>query len=232
MNLSTPMKVLLEFSLGFSSLLLVHHFYFMIKIVKRRRHQKIIHYWIRILKIKLGWIKDFDELVVDYVSLFASHVFTFDSFHSSSKLLNTFTKHKSIVWSIDFVKFDDRQLICSGSSDKTVRIRDIDKNKQIQSLKEHSSDVLCVKFSPHHYNNHRQYVICSSSSDKTIRFWDFKHNQQLQILKKHTSYVYGIEFSSFNGGRYLFSGSNDKTIRLWDVETYKSLHIFNGHEDA
>ncbi|ETN99690.1 hypothetical protein RFI_37780, partial [Reticulomyxa filosa] len=30
--------------------------------------QIIIHYWIRILNIKLGWIKDFDKIIINYVS--------------------------------------------------------------------------------------------------------------------------------------------------------------------
>ncbi|ETO34336.1 WD-40 repeat protein [Reticulomyxa filosa] len=187
--------------------------------------QIIIHYWIRTLNIQLGWIKDFDKFVVNY----ASTIFMFGTFRSSSKLINTFTGHTNNVWSIDYSTFDDRRLICSGSSDKTVCVWDVDNNKQIQSFNGHSNAVLCVKFSSYH---NRQNVICSSSSDKTIRFWDFKHNKQLQILTGHTYAVYGIEFSPFNGGKYLCSGSNDSTIRLWDVETSKSLHVFNGHERA
>ncbi|ETO16740.1 WD-40 repeat protein [Reticulomyxa filosa] len=193
--------------------------------------QIIIHHWIRTLNIKLGWIKDFDKIIVNYVSSFASTFFMFDTFRSSSKLLNTFTGHTNYVWGIDYSTFDDCQLICSGSGDKTVRVWDVDNNKQIQSFNGHSSEVCCVRFSSYYYHNHRQNVICSSSNDKTIRFWDFKHNKQLQIFNEHTGYVYSIKFSPFNGGRYLCSGSNDKTIRLWDIETSKSLHIFNGHED-
>ncbi|ETO09963.1 hypothetical protein RFI_27416 [Reticulomyxa filosa] len=33
--------------------------------------QKIIQHWIRVLEIKLGWIHDFDRLVIDYVMFFA-----------------------------------------------------------------------------------------------------------------------------------------------------------------
>ncbi|ETO27198.1 hypothetical protein RFI_09934, partial [Reticulomyxa filosa] len=182
--------------------------------------QIIIRHWIRILKIKLGWINDFDKLVVNYTRT----VFIFDTFSSLSKLINTFTGHTNYVWSIDYSTFDDCQFICSGSHDKTVRVWDVDNNKQIQSFNGHSSHVYCVKFSSYHYHNHRQNVICSSSYDKTIRFWDFKHNKQLQIFNGHTGGVCGIELSQFNGGRYLCSGSYDSTIRLWDVETSKSLH--------
>ncbi|ETO07843.1 G-protein beta WD-40 repeats containing protein, partial [Reticulomyxa filosa] len=159
-------------------------------------------------------------------------VFMFETFRSSSKLINTFTKHTDTVWSIDYSTFDDCQFICSGSHDRTVRVWDIDNNKQIQPFDEHSNYVYCVKFSSYHYHNHRQNVICSSSHDKTISFWDFKHDKQLQIFYGHTNGVNGIEFSPFNGGRYLCSGSWDNTIRLWDVKTSKSLHVFNGHEDG
>ncbi|ETO35053.1 hypothetical protein RFI_02021 [Reticulomyxa filosa] len=37
---------------------------------KEEEVQIIIHYWIRKLKIKLGWIKDFDKFIVNYVSSF------------------------------------------------------------------------------------------------------------------------------------------------------------------
>ncbi|ETN99622.1 serine/threonine protein kinase, partial [Reticulomyxa filosa] len=144
----------------------------------------------------------------------------FDTFRSSSKLINTFTGHTDTVWTIDYSTFDDSQFICSGSNDKTVRVWDVYNNKQIQLLNG-NSHVRYVKFSLYHYH---QNVICFASNDKNIRFWDFKRNKKIQIFNRHASGVCGIEFSPFNGGRYLCSGSFDKTIHLWDVETSKSLH--------
>ncbi|ETO12211.1 F-box and wd40 domain protein, partial [Reticulomyxa filosa] len=189
--------------------------------------QVIVQHWVRISKIKLGWIHEFDKFVANYLSTAP----TFDTFRSSSKLINTFTGHTRVVWSIDYSTFDDRPFICSGSYDKTVRVWDVDNKKQIQSLDGHSSNVYCVRFSSYHYHNYRQNVICFSSNDKSIHFWDFKHNMQLEIFNGHTECVYGIEFSPFNGGRYLCSGSADNTLRLWDAGTSKSLHVFNGHTD-
>ncbi|ETO11762.1 F-box and wd40 domain protein, partial [Reticulomyxa filosa] len=119
----------------------------------------------------------------------ATTFFIFDTFRSSSKLISTFTGHTDNVWNIDYSTFADCQFICSGSSDQTVRVCDVDNNKQIQSFNGHSEEVYCVKFSSYHYHNHRQNVICSSSFDKTIRFWDFKHNKELQIFNGHTSGV-------------------------------------------
>ncbi|ETO15533.1 WD-40 repeat protein, partial [Reticulomyxa filosa] len=187
--------------------------------------QTIIHHWIRILNIKLGWIQDFNKLVIKYANFFM-----LDLFRSSSKLLNTFNKRANKLLSIDYSTFGDCQFICSGSNDSTVRLWDIETNQQIQSFNGHSGYVHCVKFSRYHQNNSHCNVICSSSRDKTIRFWDVKNNQQLKLFNGHTSVVFGIEFSSFNSGRYLCSVSYDKTIRLWDVEMYKPLHVFNGYK--
>ncbi|ETO34762.1 hypothetical protein RFI_02328, partial [Reticulomyxa filosa] len=182
--------------------------------------QVIIQHWIRILNIKLGWIHEFDKFIVNYIST----VFMFDTFRSSSKLINTFFGHRDYVNSIDYSTFDNLRFICSGSDDRTIRVWDVDKNKQIRPFNRHSDCVNCVKFSLYHYYNHRQNVICFSSWDKTIRFWDFKRNKQVQMFNGHKCRVYGIEFSPFNGGRYLCSGSFDKKI------SSKSLHIFNGHK--
>ncbi|ETO13239.1 mycorrhiza-induced NACHT/WD-repeat protein [Reticulomyxa filosa] len=216
--------------------------------------QIIIRYWIRILNIKLGWINDFDKCVVNYV-MFASAVFILDTFCSSSKLLNTFIGHTSAVWSIDYSTFGDDQFICSGSTDETVRVWDVNNNKQIQLFNKHSNIVLCVKFSQYHYYNNHHNVICSSSKDKTIHFWDFKHNKQLQVFNGHKGWIGGIEFSQFNcgcvrcldisplqdnnnnninviggNGYIICSGSFDETIRICDIETTKQFNVFKGHQ--
>ncbi|ETO07940.1 WD-repeat protein, partial [Reticulomyxa filosa] len=119
---------------------------------KEEEIQTIIRHWIRTFNIQLGWIKDFDTFVVNYVST----VFMFDIFRSSSKLINTFTGHNSYVWSIDYSTFGDYQFICSGSGDQTVCVWDVDNNKQIKSFNGHSSFVHCVKFSSYHYHKNRQ----------------------------------------------------------------------------
>ncbi|ETO33048.1 hypothetical protein RFI_04059, partial [Reticulomyxa filosa] len=203
--------------------------------------QLIIRHWIRNLNIKLGWIHNFDKLVVNYVMFFfpmeikvfkcsfvATTFFIFDAFRVSSNLRDTFTGHSKIVCSIDYFTLNGCQYLCSGSTDKTVRVWDIEANKQIQLFK-HSNAVHCVKFSSYLYHNYRRNVICSASADKTICFWDFKHNRQLRRFDE-PDHIYGIEFSPFNNGRYLCSGSEDKTIRLWDVETSEILHVFKGHK--
>ncbi|ETO11810.1 WD-40 repeat protein [Reticulomyxa filosa] len=179
------------------------------KLLEKIEIEIVIANWIRISNIKLGWIHDFDKLVVKYV-MFSCFL------------------HTGYVWGIDYSIVDGNHLLCSGSEDNTVCVCDVEKKEQIRLFNEHLGPVYCVKFSSYHCRN----VICSSSYDKTIRFWDFKHNRQLKTLNEHTGWIGCIEFSSFNGGRYLCSGSRDKNILLWDVETYKVLHVFKGHKNT
>ncbi|ETO24717.1 WD-40 repeat protein, partial [Reticulomyxa filosa] len=148
------------------------------------------------------------------------------SFLSDNSLV-TLKGHKNYVWSVDYLPFDDRHYLCSGSEDNKICVWDIDNAEKLNILNMHSSYVFCVKFSPYHTSP----TICSASWDKTIRFWDLKASEEIQILNEHTNGVCSIQFSPFNGGRYLCSGSGDNTIRLWDMEMSKSLHVFNGHED-
>ncbi|ETO04385.1 hypothetical protein RFI_33011 [Reticulomyxa filosa] len=200
----------------------------------------ILTYWIRVLNIKLGWISDFDRIVVKYVMFFISHFMTNQVFkylciviEYTFRQLNLsylihFVPHLNYS-SIDYSKVGNDYFLFSGSTDKTVRVWDPKTNRQIQLFNGHSDFVNCVKFSPYHCYNNRLNVVCSSSNDGTIRFWDIKHKQQLQIYDEHARSVTSIVFSPFNGGRYLCSGSDDKTIGLWDVETSKSLCAFHGH---
>ncbi|ETO18272.1 WD-40 repeat protein [Reticulomyxa filosa] len=175
----------------------------LLKFSEEKELKIIIEHWIRISNINLGWIPEFDKLVVNY----ATAIFIFDTFRISSSLSKTIFGHTSCVYSINYSTFN-------------------------VLFDEHSRPVSCTKFSQYHYYNYHQNIVCSSSYDKTIRFWDIKNNKQLKILNEHTDDIFSIEFSPFNNGKYLCSGSRDETIRLWDIETYKILNIFNGHKNT
>ncbi|ETO01803.1 hypothetical protein RFI_35636 [Reticulomyxa filosa] len=154
--------------------------------------------------------------------------FIFDAFSSSAKLIKSFKGHTDRVYSIDYSTFDDGQFLCSGSYNNTIRVWNIEDNKQIQLSNENVSSVYCVKFSSYHSYNYHSNVICFSN-DNTIDFWDIKDSQQSQVFNGHTDIVFDIKFSPFNGNRYFCSGSGDNTIRLWDIEKSKSLYVFHGH---
>ncbi|ETO32695.1 hypothetical protein RFI_04415 [Reticulomyxa filosa] len=98
----------------------------------------ILQHWIKISHVKFGWINEFNKLISNYLYIY----FTFHKFISSHKLTIIFNGHINTVFSIDYVN----QFIYSGSSDKIVRVWDIN-NKQIKLFDGHSDALYCVKFS-------------------------------------------------------------------------------------
>ncbi|ETO31350.1 hypothetical protein RFI_05771 [Reticulomyxa filosa] len=207
---------------SFFYVFLLLFFLFMTETVKRRRDQN--HYSSLDSNIKLGWTEDFDKFIINYVF----NVFMFDTFCSSSKLINTFTGHIKIVYSIDYPIFDECQFICFGSTYNTVRVCDVDNNKQIQSFNGHSFRQLQI------FNKHTSVVngiefhyltvvdICVLGL-LTIQF-------VYGMLKHQNHYMFSMDMKVVNNnkndnkmnnisviagnGYTICSGSFDKTIRI------------------
>ncbi|ETO04860.1 hypothetical protein RFI_32536 [Reticulomyxa filosa] len=153
-------------------------------LISKKEIQTLIQYWIRTLTIKIGWVYDFDKLVVNYIMYFIlfyylmtiailKHLFsviviitihTGNKFHPSTKLLKIFTghiRHALIV----FLKF-----------------------KSLNVFNGHRDCAECVDISPLQNNNNKSnkiggdgYTICSGSFDQTIRIWNSETTKQLMI---------------------------------------------------
>ena len=120
--------------------------------------------------------------------------------------------HTSLVWSVAFSS--DGRHIVSGSSDKTIRLWDVQTGSQVGNpLQGHTSLVRSVAFSPD--GRH----IVSGSDGCTIRLWDAQTGGQVRtpLLEGHTDSVNSVTFSP--NGRHIVSGSSDKTIQLWNAQT-------------
>jgi len=102
----------------------------------------------------------------------------------------------------------DGKLLSSGCLDKTVRLWDIQEQKQI-GLLEHTDDVVSVAFSPD------GKLLASGSRDKAVCLWDVKRQKQVGLLQGHKDSVTSVAFS--RNGKWLASGSWDCTVLLWEV---------------
>ncbi|ETN98536.1 WD-40 repeat protein, partial [Reticulomyxa filosa] len=81
-----------------------------------------IQHWIRILKIGLGWIDDFNKIIIKYVRGF--------------ELSMILRGHGNTVNSVRFS--EDGRKIVSASYDHTVRIWDVASGKQLQIFRGHT----------------------------------------------------------------------------------------------
>ncbi|NEQ68332.1 MAG: hypothetical protein F6J86_28865 [Symploca sp. SIO1B1] len=118
---------------------------------------------------------------------------------------------------INSVSFSpDGNILATGSSDKTIKLWDIETGQEIRTLRGHNQEVNSVSFNPD------GNVLATGSGDKTIKLWDVEMGQEIRTLQgQGFGFVYSVSFSP--DGNILATGSSDKTIKLWDVETGQEI---------
>jgi WD40 repeat protein len=136
-----------------------------------------------------------------------------------SPALQVFEGHTNAIWSVAWSH--DGLYICSGSSDRTVRVWDAQTGKKLAVLEGHGKPLRSVAFSPDGAK------ITSGSDDRTIRVWDTHTGKQLLLLEGHNSSVLSVAFSP--NGAHIVSGSDDSTVRMWDAQTGEELAVLEGH---
>jgi WD40 repeat protein/predicted Zn-dependent protease len=142
----------------------------------------------------------------------------FDGSHLS------FRGHIEFVSSVAFSP--DGKRLASGSSDKTVKVWNVQTGQDILTFKGHTSPVLSVAFSP----NGRRLVSCSGDdrhSPGEVKVWDAQTGRELLDLKGHKDYVLSVAFSP--DGKCLASASRDMTVKVWDAQNGRQLLDLKGH---
>ncbi len=130
--------------------------------------------------------------------------------------------HKDAVNSLAILP-DGR--IVSGSSDKSVRVWDIEgESEAVITLRKHQGIVYSVAVLPGRDGGVR---LVSGSGDKTVRVWDLQTQSQLEVLG-HEACVWSV--ACLPDGR-IVSGAADSTVRIWDLNTWHVL-TFSEHEDV
>ncbi|KAG2756665.1 hypothetical protein P692DRAFT_20714972 [Suillus brevipes Sb2] len=130
--------------------------------------------------------------------------------------------HTRSVWAAAF--FEDGRRVVTCSSDRTLRIWDVERGAQVGwPFEGHSDKVYSVAVSP---DNRR---IASGGRDKTIIIWDVESKQKVfNPLVKHRGRVNSVCFSP--DGKRLASGSSDRSVVVWNTETGAALSTFWGHD--
>lgn len=134
----------------------------------------------------------------------------------------TMQAHTRSVWAAAF--FEDGRRVVTCSSDRTLRIWDVERGAQVGwPFEGHSDKVYSVAVSP---DNRR---IASGGRDKTIIIWDVESKQKVfNPLVKHRDRVNSVCFSP--DGKRLASGSSDCSVIMWNTETGAALTTFWGHD--
>jgi WD40 repeat protein len=109
------------------------------------------------------------------------------------------------------------------SHGNTVQVWDVATGKEVVSFQGHSSDIICLAFSP---DGKR---LATGSEDTTIMLWDLATGKAQATLKGHKVYVYSVAFAP--NAPILASGAGNNNpyspiaseTKLWDLATEKEL---------
>ena len=84
----------------------------------------------------------------------------------------------------------DGRLAVSASSDKTLKVWEVESGRELRTLQGHSSSVNGVALS----GDGRLAV--SASEDKTLKVWELESGRELRTLAGHSSSVTGVALSA------------------------------------
>lgn len=127
--------------------------------------------------------------------------------------------------SIYTIQLDNkRQLMFTGSRDRTVKSWDLVTGRCIKTLSHHQASVLCLAV-----DLDRDGLVVSGSSDNTIAIWDYNTGQIKTVLNGHMDSVVNVKLYR---DKYIISCSKDSTIRIWDVNAFQLVRTLRGHKGA
>ncbi|MEB3340430.1 trypsin-like peptidase domain-containing protein [Okeania sp.] len=141
----------------------------------------------------------------------------------SGEIIATWKAHPESVNSVAVTP--DQQFVISGSDDKTIKIWQLPKNKNVtnitlvQTLTGHTDVVDEIAIAP------SGQFFASGSWDKTIKIWNLSSGELGQTLAENSQIVNAIAISP--DGKFLASGGKDNQIKLWSLATGKLVRSLN-----
>jgi hypothetical protein len=121
--------------------------------------------------------------------------------------LRSLEGHTDWVWAV--AVSPDGRFIVSGSSDRTVKVWELESGRLLRSLEGHTDGVWAVAVSPD------GRFIVSGSEDRTVKVWELESGRLLRSLEGHTDWVRAVAVSP--DGRFIVSGSSDHTVKVWEA---------------
>ena len=124
---------------------------------------------------------------------------------------------------------DSRVLLSASSSDKSLKLWDIDSGKLLHEFKGHTREVVgCALLAPELDSSVSRFV--SASRDKSIKIWEYKDEHQQPehtIAAAHSDWISCVDVSPFGVVvPRIYSGSYDSTVKIWDVENRSCVHTY------
>ncbi len=137
--------------------------------------------------------------------------------------------HTDGVSALALGRIGSREVIVSGSADRTLRIWEAASGEQLGApLTGHTDGVSAVALG----RIDGREMIVSGSADRTVRIWDAASGKEVSVLSGHTDGVSAVALGGVDGREIIVSGSADRTVRIWDAASGKEVAVLSGHTDG
>jgi WD40 repeat protein len=134
------------------------------------------------------------------------------------RLLRTLNGHSGSVRAVAVTADGLRAISCS--SDRTLKVWNLETGEELLTLNGHSSDVNAVAVTADGLR------AISGSDDDTIKVWNLETGEELLTLNGHRSDVNAVAVTA--DGLRAISCSDDDTIKVWNLETGEVIASFTG----
>jgi WD40 repeat protein len=118
----------------------------------------------------------------------------------------------------------DGRRVVSGSHDRTVRIWDLDRGRELLTFQGHESAVSSLAITA----NGRFAV--TGSHDGIIKVWELETGKESHTFKQGSDVVSSVVINA--SGRWIISGASDGFLRIWSLQTAELVHTVRAHQSA
>jgi len=136
-----------------------------------------------------------------------------------NQLCINLTGHEDRVNGIAFHPLGD--YLASTSHDKTWRLWDIDRKKELLLQEGHSEAVYCLSF------QNDGALLATGDLAGIGLVWDLRSGKNIMTLQGHVKQMLSIKF--FPNSYQIATGSDDNTIKIWDLRRKMCTHTIPAH---
>ncbi|KAH3743789.1 protein serine/threonine kinase [Pelomyxa schiedti] len=180
----------------------------------------VCHTWEKVLKDDNIWqlvCLDYCNTVIikhkSWRQLFVSSVTSRQAWAQKEIFTTELKGHDKTILAISCKQgADEKFRVYTASSDKTIKIWDMNKARSAHTLRSHTSAVNGLDFVT--ADTYPGYVLISCSEDKSIRLWNLKSKKVLHVLDGNHGAVTSISAHTSQ----LVAGYVDNTLLLWDLQ--------------